>query len=398
VIAMDKPLAAALEAVKKLETMGHRAAVVGGAVRDLLLCHDIRDADITTSASLASVIEIWPESKLVGRPPDVSAILTHGKSRIDLSSYHGKSLEEDLGRRDLTINAMAMSSDGSIIDPWGGTRDLASGILRFTGNPRKRLEEDPLRCVRLARFASSLPWFEIDPASAIECKQSAPQVRNVHLQRTGREILLSLEGNPALFVGSLESLGLLEAVIPFWDGLPEPEKIITIRRTRIASEMSSDKGIRAFALLASAGDKTREICTSWCWPSRFVKDTENLAKYRNITFGQLDSHIFTVLFREMGPGWIDRLFLAGLIDSISMDDRMDMTMQWSDNRRKTAIWSARLKKNFDIVSGDDIIMVAGKGPGPLIGKILSSIRCHIAEGAVRNKKEALLLAKKYSEE
>ncbi len=184
--------------------------------------------------------------------------------------------------------------------------------------------------------------------------------------------------------------------MPFWASLAETEKTFSLRWAATATEMTGDRGIRALSMLASAGENIMEICTSWCWPAGLAKDVESLARSRTITFGQLDSRIFAILFDSMGPEWMDRLFLAGLTEGVSIDDRRETTGRWADNRVKAALWSSRLQKNSGIVSGEDIMLSIGAGEGKLVGEILSAIREGIADGVIENREEALMLAKNLS--
>lgn len=119
---LQEAILAALSLSSMLVSRGHEAAVVGGAVRDLLLSRRATEADLATSAPMEEILDIWPGSPVLGRPPAVTVIVLSRGCRIDVSTFQGKDLEEDLGRRDLTINAMAMVPDGTIIDPWGEER------------------------------------------------------------------------------------------------------------------------------------------------------------------------------------------------------------------------------------------------------------------------------------
>ncbi|MDO9507763.1 MAG: hypothetical protein Q7I97_00230 [Thermovirgaceae bacterium] len=387
---MNDVMMTALEAAAKLEMPGHRAAVVGGAVRDTILGREVRDADVATSATMEEIVSVWPDSRLIGKPPKTTALLVIGGKTIDVSSFQGKSLEEDLGRRDLTINSIAMTPAGKIIDPWKGATDIASGILRFTGNPLERLKEDPLRAVRLARFAALLPHFLIDPASTAACPLFAPDIASVPFPRMGKEVLFALEGDLQLFLESLEALGILEPALPFFGSLPVPAWSETLRRMSLAGKMTADRGVRAAALLADAGEKAGRIAVSWGWPRSLVRDIENLTGWRFLTWGKMDPEIFGRLFRTRGPKWIDRLFLLGLIDCLA--GRRERMKTWTANRVKASEYSLRLISFANPLTGKDIIRLAGTESGPLIGEALSALDGAIAGGIVEDRESALLWA------
>ena len=94
---VSRILTAALETASDLDKAGHSAAVVGGAVRDTLLGREICDADIATSATMHEIISIWPHCRLIGKPPMTTALLVKEGIKLDIASFQGRSLEEDLG-------------------------------------------------------------------------------------------------------------------------------------------------------------------------------------------------------------------------------------------------------------------------------------------------------------
>lgn len=387
---LNDVLLTALEASEKLEASNHIAAVVGGAVRDILLCRDVRDADVATSATLDEIVSLWPECKVIGKPPRATALLDMGGVKLDVAPIQGGSLEEDLARRDLTINSMAMTADGEILDPWGGAADIASGTLRFTGEPEDRLKEDPLRALRLARFAATLRHFSVDQASAEACQPFAPDLASVPLPRVGREVLFVLREDLPLFLDSLEHLGILGSVLPFIGNHISPERGETLRRVSVAGGMSADPGIRAAALMADAGEKTRMIAVSWGWPGNLVRDIESLTKWSSLTRHRMDSEPFVRLFRKKGSEWIDRLFLFGLVDCLA--GHRDELGAWTANRIRSAVYSLRLKRFPEMITGKDIIAEAGAESGPLVGEALAALYRAIAEGAVEDREGALLWA------
>src|SRR6266536_3100239 len=152
---------------------GHELALVGGSVRDVFLARPSGDLDLTTDATPEQVIEIakgwadkvWP----VGIEFGTVGLLKRGRT-LEVTTYrserygpksrkpvveYGTSLEEDLARRDFTINAMAAKLPGyELVDPHGGLDDLQKGVLRTPGRPESSFSDDPLRILRAARFAA----------------------------------------------------------------------------------------------------------------------------------------------------------------------------------------------------------------------------------------------------
>ena len=179
---MVHPPAPAQFVLQQLHSAGFAAFVVGGCVRDSLLGRVPGDWDITTAARPEQVHEA-----LAGIPV-LNTGLQHGTVtavveglRLEITTFRtegqysdhrrpdrvtfAQSIEEDLSRRDFTVNAMAFSPETGIIDPFGGQSDLQKGILRAVGDPQKRFDEDALRILRGLRFAARL-GFAIEPATA----------------------------------------------------------------------------------------------------------------------------------------------------------------------------------------------------------------------------------------
>ena len=157
--------------ISQLNAAGYEAVFVGGAVRDFLLGKEPKDIDIATVATpeqvksvFANTVDLGAEHGTVlviesGEPIEVTTYRTEGtytdKRRPDKVQFV-TSLKEDLRRRDFTINALAMTLTGEIIDPFGGRTDLKAGVIKAVGNPIERFTEDALRIVRGVRFVSTL--------------------------------------------------------------------------------------------------------------------------------------------------------------------------------------------------------------------------------------------------
>lgn len=393
---MNSVLITALEAALKLQTMGHRAVVVGGAIRDTLLCREVRDADIATSATMDDIVSVWPSCKVIGSPPLATALLVLGGVKLDIASFQGRDLAEDLGRRDLTINSMAMTPGGEIIDPWDGLDDISFGLLRFTRDPVARLKEDPLRALRLARFASTLPHFSIDPASAEACPEFALSLTTIPLPRIGREILFSLDGDLLLFLELLETLGILEASLPFVRRLDSLTRNGLLRRVELTGKMTGNRELRAASLLADAGEKAKSIAVSWGWGRPLMREIESFGKWRSLTYGGMTPELFGDLFRAKGSKWIDRLFLLGLADCLV--GHREQMKTWTLNRVKASEYSFRLASFSYPLVGEDIIRVADIKSSPLVGEVISAVYGAIAEGCVKDRENALEWVRTWIEE
>lgn len=216
-----------------------RVYAVGGAVRDELLGLPVRDRDyVVVGASVERMIELG--FRPVGRDfPVFLHPVTHEEyalartERKTAPGYRGfvfhadpeVSLEQDLARRDLTINAIAKAEDGSLVDPFGGVRDLEARVLRHVG---PAFSEDPVRILRVARFAARFPDFSVAPQTVARMSDMVRSGEADHLvaERVWQELTLGLmEPRPSRMIEVLRGCGALQRVLPELDrlfGVPQP--------------------------------------------------------------------------------------------------------------------------------------------------------------------------------
>ncbi|MEK4548403.1 CCA tRNA nucleotidyltransferase [Bacillus sp. FSL L8-0173] len=171
---MEQEFVKALPILHHLMKAGHQAYFVGGAVRDSYMKRKIGDVDIATSASPNEVERLFKRTVDVGKEHGTVIVLwedetyevTTFRAESEYKDYRRPeavrfitSLSEDLKRRDLTINAMAMSAEGELLDYFGGAHDIGQKLIRTVGNPEDRFREDALRMMRAVRFMSQLGFL-----------------------------------------------------------------------------------------------------------------------------------------------------------------------------------------------------------------------------------------------
>ncbi|MFA7094331.1 MAG: hypothetical protein WC116_07515 [Thermovirgaceae bacterium] len=383
---LQEAILAALSLSSMLVSRGHEAAVVGGAVRDLLLSRRATEADLATSAPMDEILDIWPGSPVLGRPPAVTVIVLSRGCRIDVSTFQGKDLEEDLGRRDLTINAMAMVPDGTIIDPWGGRSDLAGRLLRFTGDPVERLIADPLRAVRIARFVSELPGFRVGQGSLKTCREFASRVAVMPLPRIGREVLHALEGDLPAFLETLEQGGILDPILPCLKGLSPFQRDQVFSRIRNACALTADPAVRAATLLADEGTTVTGTLSAWNWPNSLSREISALVENLTVALDGCDVRTWARLFRSRGADWIGKLSLLGFIFSLNSEPD---TGVWVQRRVGSIPFIVRLQSFGKRITGEEVMALTGLESGPEIGRIMDDLDEAVALGEVRNREDAL---------
>lgn len=208
------------QVLQALQGAGYEAYVVGGAVRDMVIGRKVKDYDITTKARPREVIALanqigWRVVDKLGQNFGVVMLVVKGMP-IEVATFRGErygedshrpaevwyaaTLEEDLARRDFTMNAMAMSPEGKIIDPFDGRTDLARGLIRTVGNAEERFAEDALRMFRACRFAAEL-GFEVDNKAIAAMRSNLNRIGCLSLERVRMEL-------DRLLLGSYCSAGL----------------------------------------------------------------------------------------------------------------------------------------------------------------------------------------------
>ena len=224
---------AAGEVLARLEGAGYEAWCVGGAVRDLLLGREPGDWDVTTSAPPEAVLALFaPRSLPTGLRHGTVTVKTGGGTGVEVTTYRRDGvyldsrhpdhveftacLEEDLARRDFTVNAIAMDRRGRIADPFGGREDLSRRVLRAVGRAEDRFREDALRILRCLRFASKL-GFAIAPDTAAALRAQGPLLRRIAPERIQAELtgLLCGAGAAEVLLSYPEVLGVfLPEILP----------------------------------------------------------------------------------------------------------------------------------------------------------------------------------------
>lgn len=208
-----------------LERSGYEARLVGGCVRDTLLHRRPNDWDVATAAAPEAVTELFERTVPTGIRHGTVTVL-YGGSACEVTTYRVEGaysdhrrpdsvrftsrLEEDLSRRDFTINAMAMDASLAITDPFGGREDLSRRLIRCVGDARERFTEDALRMLRAVRFAAQLD-FALDSAALEAIAGCAPLCSALSPERVAGELRAVLASRDPDMVWLMADLGLLNA-------------------------------------------------------------------------------------------------------------------------------------------------------------------------------------------
>lgn len=217
-----------------LEKGGFEAYLVGGCVRDLLLNREPYDWDITTNALPEEIVALFPKTFYENTYGTVSVVNENTNKAnlkvIEITPYRKEAkysdfrhpdkveftnkIEEDLARRDFTVNAMAINSKGQIVDPHNGQVDLKGSVLRAVGNPDVRFKEDGLRIMRAIRLSSEL-GFMINKETMDSLVKNAEFLGKISKERIRDEFIRLVScKTPAIGMGLLKKLGLMKYIIP----------------------------------------------------------------------------------------------------------------------------------------------------------------------------------------
>lgn len=221
---------------QRLRAAGHEAFLVGGGIRDLLLGRPPADFDVATNAHPPQVMSLFGSRFAIptGLQHGTVTVVTEGAAgprHVEVTTYRGEgayidgrrpssvtyvgSLEEDLSRRDFTMNAIGFDPlSGELRDPFGGRTDMAARRIRAVGDPEARFREDGLRPMRAVRQAAQLQ-FEIDPPTRDAIRPTLDVVRKVSAERVRDEMLKMLGARqPSRGIELMRVTGLLETVLP----------------------------------------------------------------------------------------------------------------------------------------------------------------------------------------
>ncbi len=371
-----------------LGDMGFEGVLVGGMVRDLLAGLPAGDVDIATDAPEEALRELFPSGHLLG-PQGMRVFLLPSRGGLcEILSYHGRSLKEDLARRDFTVNAMALRRSGELVASPGAVEDMERRILRFNGPGEERLREDPLRALRLARFASCLPGFTVDPGTLRMCRVARPPVGECPGERLGREVRLGLGGRMDLFLETLAALDLLDILTLFPCDLPP-----LLDRARRSILVSAPLTVRTALLFCrpcadDEGQSVRKLLSSWGWGNHLSRETADLVRLRTLPLRPVAPEEVASLLLRKGERFLENLFLLSRIVAGE-----SLPAEWGKNRTLFVSMAVRHAREPDVLPrGGDLMTAAALLPGRMVGETLNALRMRNLLDGFASRQEALMHA------
>lgn len=414
--------------LKRLREAGHDAYIVGGAVRDYLLGRPVTDWDVATSAPAGEIESIFADIRRFSLGHDTMTLVNRGR-HYEVSVFRGpdgfgRTIEEDLGHRDFTINAMAYDEEKRrIVDPYGGQGDLSLRAIRAVRNPRDRFREDPLRLLRAVRIAVDLK-FRIEGGTMQVLPEMAGLVQSVAKERIRDELMRILMcETPSRGFHLMKRGGLLKEVLPeLLEGYRRRQNHhhkYTIYRhiMETVDRVAPDPVLRLTALLHDiAKPRVREKRGG---EYRFLGHEESGARLaekimERLKFGrevrqqvslQIENHMAAVNY---GSGWGDgavrRLIMrvgheniarffafrrADLSAHGTEEEKLDLLSELERRAEKLMRGSPVLAVKDLAVDGHTVMEMLGLGPGPEVGRVLRLLMDKVIDRPGLNTEQAL---------
>lgn len=418
---------------------GYETYIAGGAVRDLLSGKKPDDTDIVTKAKPEEIQELFKDHKitLAGTYFKVTfvdgiEVATFRKDRYEgfsdknVEVTYAKNIFEDLSRRDLTINAMALTTNGKLIDPHNGAHDLQKKVIKFVGDPHERIKEDPNRIIRACRFLAVIDGV-FDPETKQALTETSHYVRDyVKPERIYKEIIKALKKAryTSAFFNALHEIGALQYILPSLDccyyfdvhGLHHREDVIT--HCLLAGDNVSCKYPlqKLAAYLHDVGKPSACRFNPKTGDVKFTGHDKLSAEIveqelKALKFPHKDIEYITILIEKHMSNFETEKSIRRLINRLG-------DIPWKDLYRvkladsKANLWKgpyslANVKEDFErveralntespnrfnelAINGKDLIDEFGLNPGPYIGELKDQLLGAILDEPELNTKEKLL--------
>ncbi len=433
-IDLPAPVAAVLEALRQ---GGGEAVLVGGCVRDLVRGEVPADWDVATSLPPEQVAALFPGATWENRFGTVTVADPAGGPGIEVTTYRveagyrdqrrpdevrwGRSLADDLARRDFTINAMAWVPDaaggGRLVDPYGGAGDLEARLLRAVGDPAARFGEDALRLLRAVRLATRFD-LHIDPATEAAIREHAPDAAGLSGERVRDETMRVLAGAapPSAAFQLMERLGLLGVLFPELAALrgveqakPLPGDALDHSLRTADALAAADTVLRLAGLLHDVGKATtladghflhhdREgslmaegLLLRLRAPRTEVTRVARLVRHHMFAYTPdwTDAAVRRFV-RRVGRDLLDDLFALRAADDVA-SGVVDPPSGWRELQRRVAsVADDPIEARHLAVSGDDLVAELGIAPGPLVGRLLDGLLEAVVDDPSLNSRARLL--------
>lgn len=418
---------------------GHSAFIVGGAVRNILMGIPVHDWDIASSALPSETLELFKDYRTVetGVKHGTVTVIIDGMS-LEITTFRietgysdnrhpdsvdfTRKIDEDLSRRDFTVNAIAYSPQAGFVDPFGGREDIDLGVIRCVGEADKRFGEDSLRILRALRFAAVL-GFEINPETAKSIKKNYRLLANISVERIFTELSKLLCGKNAgeILQEYKEVIFFILPELAPTDGCTQNHERHVFDvwgHTVAALESIPPEPALRFAMLFhdagkpkckttdengvdhfySHGKESRKIAfdamTRLKTSNKFREHVCNLVEYHDFLPDKISKKTYKKYIARLGTDTVRELFLVREAD-VSAQNPKFLQESLAENEVGIKILEEIEAENacFKIsdlaVNGKDLAE-AGIAPSPAMGEILAALLDEVMDDKIKNNKESLI--------
>ena len=429
----------AKKVVKTIQAAGFEAYVVGGCVRDSILGRQPQDWDITTSAKPEQVKALFPRTIDTGLQHGTVTVMQDREGfevttyRIDgeyEDSRHPKevvftpNLEEDLKRRDFTINAMAYNEEKGLVDIFGGMEDIRLGRIRCVGRAEERFGEDALRMLRAIRFSAQL-GYEIDEETKQGIRRLAPTLKNISAERIQTELVKMLVSPHPDYLRTAYDMGVTKVFFPEFDRAMETEQHHPHHMYSVGEHIlhslayvPADKVLRLTMLLHDIGKPdtltideqgithfynheslSAEMAKGILRRLKFDNDTINMV-YKLVMYHDYGNSVEPTLqivrraMNKIGEDAFPALFQVKYADMMAQSDYLrDEKLKRLENWKRLYTEICEKEQCVSLktlaVTGSDLI-AAGMKPGKELGEVLQKLLQLVLDDPSCNTKDKLL--------
>ena len=410
--------------LNRLKHAGHRAFIVGGAVRDSCLKRPITDWDVATSATPGEMKIIFHDKRLFALKHNTVTLVDSG-SHFEVTTFRGQKnkIEEDLGRRDFTINAMAFDSEKEeILDPHGGKADIARKLVRAAGDPDARFREDPLRLLRAVRLATELK-FRIETGTLNVLTRMAPLLHQVAAERIREELTkILMSPKPSTGFNLTVRTGLLSHFLPellegyrkrqnayhrytifkhIMETLDRVEPVPSLRLTALLHDIAKPRvrekingQWRFYGHEKASADLSEQIMDRFKFSKHMIRKVIKLITHHMIGYnsGWTNGGIRR-LIRRVGQEDIMDLIVFRRADILAhgLNDHKSDLLDELEKRIMDQIKGSMAITTQDLaLNGFKVMEFLGISPGPEVGRILKQLMEKVTDHPEMNNQETLL--------
>jgi tRNA nucleotidyltransferase (CCA-adding enzyme) len=425
--------------LRTLQEAGYEAYVVGGCVRDSILGRTPQDWDITTSARPEQVKALFRRTVDTGLQHGTVTVLIKDEGfevttyRIDGDYEDGRhpkavtftpNLEEDLLRRDFTINAMAYNETRGLVDLYGGLEDIESKTIRCVGTAKERFGEDALRMLRAVRFSAQL-GYEIEPDTMAAIKELAPTIAKISEERIQTELVKLVSSDHPDYLRKAWESGLTKIFLPEFDEAMatvqnNPHHCYTVGEHLLSAmtNIRADKELRLTMMLHDIGkpqtrttdekgvdhfhghieasaELAKKILRRLKFDNHTIDVVCHLVRYHDYGyhFSPTDAQIRKAI-NKIGKDLFPLYLEVRRADTLAQSDyyrkeKLENLQLWEDGFRRALEAGECVTLKELAVTGKDLID-SGMKPGPRLGQILSALLEEVLENPARNERDTLL--------